>query len=181
MVSLDTCWSDLFAVERKITMERHGLLDGKRILIVDDEPDVLDTLEDLLPMCEVVKASSFESARGLLDEELFDLAILDIMGVDGYGLLQVASRKKVPAVMLTAHAVSPEHAMKSYKDGAASYVPKHKIRDITTFLEDVLQAKEKGKDPWWRWLSRLASFWKGEFDPDWQRHDQEFWDKLKKL
>ena len=28
------------------------LLDGKKILIVDDEPDVLDTLEDLLSMCE---------------------------------------------------------------------------------------------------------------------------------
>ena len=35
------------------------LLDGKRILIVDDEPDVLETLEDLLYICDVVKASNF--------------------------------------------------------------------------------------------------------------------------
>ena len=30
------------------------LLDGMRILIVDDEPDVLETLEDLLYACDVV-------------------------------------------------------------------------------------------------------------------------------
>ena len=29
-----------------------SLLDGKRVLIVDDEPDVLATLEDLLSMCD---------------------------------------------------------------------------------------------------------------------------------
>ena len=30
-------------------------LNGKRILVVDDEPDILGVLEDLLDMCEVVK------------------------------------------------------------------------------------------------------------------------------
>ncbi|MBW1819335.1 MAG: response regulator, partial [Deltaproteobacteria bacterium] len=35
------------------------LIDGKRILIVDDEPDVLDALEELLTMCQVVRASTF--------------------------------------------------------------------------------------------------------------------------
>jgi len=30
-----------------------NLLEGKKLLIVDDEPDVLDTLEELLPMCRV--------------------------------------------------------------------------------------------------------------------------------
>ena len=48
-------------------MERQDLLDGKRILIVDDEPDVLDTLVDLLPMCKVTKATSFDQARDLLE------------------------------------------------------------------------------------------------------------------
>ena len=56
-------------------MERKSLLDGKKVLIVDDEPDILDTLEDLLPMCRVVKASSFEEAETLLDSQNFDLAI----------------------------------------------------------------------------------------------------------
>jgi DNA-binding response OmpR family regulator len=84
-------------------MAEKKLLDGKRVLAVDDEHDVLDTLLDLLPMCKVVTASSFEEARGLLESQQFDLAILDIMGVNGYGLLDIATRKNIPAVMLTAH------------------------------------------------------------------------------
>jgi CheY-like chemotaxis protein len=34
-------------------MAERTLLDGKKILIVDDEPDVLDSLEELLTMCDV--------------------------------------------------------------------------------------------------------------------------------
>jgi len=36
---------------------KKNLLEGKKILIVDDEPDVLDTLESSLAMCELSKAS----------------------------------------------------------------------------------------------------------------------------
>jgi len=47
-------------------MSDTNLLEGKKILIVDDEPDVLDVLEEMLDMCEVVKASSFDEAKKLL-------------------------------------------------------------------------------------------------------------------
>ena len=39
-------------------MSEYDYLEGKRLLIVDDEPDVLDSLEDLLSMCDVTKASN---------------------------------------------------------------------------------------------------------------------------
>ena len=162
-------------------MSKKDLLSGKKILAVDDEPDVLATIEDLLPMCDVSKASSFDEAKMLLESQYFDMAILDIMGVGGYDLLKIANEKDVIAVMLTAHALSVENIAKSYEAGAASYLPKEKLMDIATFLEDILLAIEKGKDPWWRWLSRLASFWKKEFGPDWQHYDKEFFQKLKKL
>jgi len=71
------------------------LLNYKRILIVDDEPDVLDALEELLPMCDVVKASTFAEAKDLLKTQHFDIAILDIMGVDGYVLLEIAKKRAV--------------------------------------------------------------------------------------
>ena len=105
-------------------MTNKSLLDGKKILIVDDEPDVLDTLEDLLSTCKVVKATSFEEAKKQLETQSFDMAVLDIMGVNGYELLEIAVAKKVTAVMLTAHALSPEDTIKSFKGGAAFYVPK---------------------------------------------------------
>jgi len=89
-------------------MEKQNLLDGKRLLIVDDEPDVLDVLEDLLTMCKVTKASSFEQAKDLLENQYFDMAILDIMGVKGYELLEICNQKRVIGVMLTAYAMTPE-------------------------------------------------------------------------
>ena len=47
-------------------MANSDLLEGKKVLIVDDEPDVLATLEELLSMCSVVKASSFDEALSLI-------------------------------------------------------------------------------------------------------------------
>ena len=55
-------------------------LEGKKVLIVDDEPDVLETLSELLSMCQVVEASTFEEARDQLETGRFDMAILDIHG-----------------------------------------------------------------------------------------------------
>jgi len=59
-------------------------LENRRILIVDDEPDVLDSLEELLNMCTTVRAGSFGEANTLLETQKFDIAILDIMGVDSF-------------------------------------------------------------------------------------------------
>jgi DNA-binding NtrC family response regulator len=150
-------------------------LEGKRILIVDDEPDILATLEALLPMCHVTKASSFEEAQELFEKEYFDIAILDIMGVDGYKLLDIAKKKDVIAVMLTAHALSVDNTIKSYKKGAASYVPKDEMVKIATFLSDILEAKEKGENFWWRWLDRLGSYYEKKFGRDWKTEDKDFW------
>jgi DNA-binding NtrC family response regulator len=150
-------------------------LEGKRVLIVDDEPDILETLEALLPMCHVAKASTFQDAQKLLETEYFDIAILDIMGVDGYKLLDIAKKKDVIPVMLTAHALSIENTIKSYKKGAASYVPKDEMFKMTTFLSDILEAREKGENFWWRWLDRLGSYYEKKFGRDWQGKEKDFW------
>jgi DNA-binding response OmpR family regulator len=50
---------------------------------------VLDVVKDLLSMCDVVKASIFDEGKEHLESQKFDLAILDIMGVDGYGMLKI--------------------------------------------------------------------------------------------
>ncbi len=74
-------------------MSEYEYLEGKRILIVDDEPDVLDSLEDLLSMCDVTRASNFLDAKEFLQGRYFDIAVLDIMGVEGYDLLEIANKK----------------------------------------------------------------------------------------
>lgn len=126
-------------------MKQEELLAGKKILVVDDEPDILDTVEDLLPMCEVVKASTFEEAKRLLETQHFDIAILDIMGVNGYELLEIAKKKNIIAVMLTAHSLTVQDTKKSFELGAASFIPKDKIMDIAVFLTDILEGQKKAR------------------------------------
>ncbi len=156
-------------------MAKKDLIEGKRILIVDDEPDVLETLEELLPTARLKTADSFDAAKTLMETEHFDIAILDIMGVNGYELLKIAQHKGMTAIMLTAHAFSPEDTVKSHKEGAALYVPKDRMGDIVTYLEDVLEAERKGKSTWWRWIDRFADLYDEKFEKDWQYKDKEFW------
>lgn len=149
---------------------------GKRVLVVDDEPDILEIVEELLPMCDVVKAAVFDQAKQLLETEDFDIAILDIMGVDGYKLLEIANQKGVLAVMLTARAFSLEDTIKSYKKGAGSYIPKEEMRNLVTYLNDVLEEKRQGRRFWGRWFERFGPFYERRFGPDWKNKYPEFWE-----
>ena len=154
------------------------LLKDKRILVVDDEPDVIETLKDLLSTCTIVAAYNFEDARDLLEREPFDMAILDIMGVDGYKLLEIANDRDVAAVMLTANALSVGHTVRSFKNGAAYYVPKEEMADIETFLRDILESQEKGTNLRKKWFKRMGSFYEKKFGPDWQNDEQAFWESF---
>ena len=100
-------------------MKPEKVIVGKHILIVDDEKDVLDLLVELLDMCRLDTASTFDDAKKLLEENEYDIAVLDIMGVDGYELLKIANSRNIPAVMLTAHALSSDHLKRSAEEGAA--------------------------------------------------------------
>jgi CheY-like chemotaxis protein len=159
-------------------MEPEKMLKGKRVLIVDDEPDVLELLTELLDMCKVDPASSFEEAKELLESNYYHMAVLDIMGVQGYELLQIANKREIPALMLTAHAISEEHLKKSIQKGASFYVPKDEINNIATFMADVLEAREKNKNVWAKWYERLSGFCDRRFGPDWKDQDPEFWDSV---
>lgn len=154
-----------------------NLLNGKKILVVDDETDVLTVVEELLDMCTVVKASSFEEARNYLQTQTFDVAVLDIMGVDGYKLLEMAIQHDVPALMLTAHAFTPNDLVKSIKEGAASYVPKEEITKIAGYLEDILKANKEGQNTWEPWQEKLPpSYFERRWGAAWKDNDREFWD-----
>ena len=120
---------------------------GKKILIVDDEQDILGTLVDLLQMCKIDTASAFDQAKEVLETGIYDLAILDIMGVNGYELLQIAKSKNIPALMFTAHALTEGDLKRSASEGASYYAPKDETHNIALFIADVLEAREKDKKP----------------------------------
>ena len=159
-------------------MKPEKVIAGKYVLIVDDEKDVLDTLVDLLDMCKLDTASSFSEAKKLLEENRYDIAVLDIMGVDGYELLKVANNHHIPAVMLTAHALSRDNLKRSAEEGAAYYAPKDKMDSIASFLADVFEAIDEGKSPWIRVFDRLGGFFEKRFHgTGWREQEKEFWEQ----
>lgn len=163
-------------------MSSKKILKGKKILIVDDEPDVLESLIELLDMCEIDAASSFEDGKRLLEEQFYDIAILDIMGVRGFELLKIANDHKVPALMLTAHALSEKSLKKSAEEGAAYFAPKEKMADIEIFVVDVLTALEEKKSTWEKWFDRLSGFYDQRFHgTNWREQAKEFWEKIDKM
>lgn len=128
-----------------------------QVLIVDDEQDIIDILNDMLNICVIESALNFEDARKLLNERKYDIAILDIMGVNGYVLLGIAQQNDIPVMMLTAHALTPDDFAKSISQGAAAYIPKEKISEIKTYLIDLLKSHSGAERPY-KWFSRLESF-----------------------
>jgi len=155
-----------------VETQENSLLKDKVILIVDDEPDVLETVEEELDMCVVHKAADYETAVQYLASYTYDIVILDIMGVNGFELLKISVYHGFPTVMLTAHALSPESLKKSIRLGAVSFLPKEKIYMIRSFLEDVVL--EKGKPVWQKLFDRLGDYFRKRFGPDWIEKDEFF-------
>ena len=162
-------------------MDIDKILKGKRVLVVDDEKDVLETVEGLLSLCKLDTAATFEDAKGLMEKSHYDIVILDIMGVNGYDLLKIANDHKIPALMLTAHALSSENLKRSADEGAAYFAPKEKIEDLPKFIADVLDALEKKKSTWKRMFNRLGAFYDKRFNgPDWREKEKAYWEKKMK-
>jgi DNA-binding NtrC family response regulator len=154
-----------------------SILNGKRVLAVDDEPDVLEIMEeevlDAAPQCKLDKATNYEDAARLLEANKYDLVVLDIMGVRGFDLLDLAVKRKFRVAMLTAHALTPEALKRSYDMKAYAFLPKEKLEDIVPFLEDVL--KYDYGAGWKRLLQKLNSYFNEAFESDWEKKTGMNW------
>ena len=155
-------------------MAQESPLKGKTVLVVDDEPDVLDTVAEELEMCLVDKARDYDTALQYLASYTYDVVILDIMGVNGFELLENSVDRGFPTVMLTAHALTPEALKKSIKLGAVSLLPKDKMTELRSFLEDVVLGE--GKPVWQKFFERLGGYFNKHFGPDWVEKDKFFKD-----
>jgi CheY-like chemotaxis protein len=148
-----------------------SILNGKRILAVDDEPDVLAVLEEEIkgsaPNCSYEKATTYEAAATKLKEETYDLVILDIMGVRGFDLLDIAVSRDFRVAMFTAHALNPEALERAFHKKARTYLPKEKLGEIVPFLEDALTYDFL--PGWKRLLAKLEDFINRKFGSDWVR------------
>ena len=155
-------------------------LNHKRILAVDDEADILETLAEQLEEFEGLildTATDYKNAYHLLRSWSYDLVILDIMGVRGFDLLNASVHLGFPTVMLTAHALSVDALKTSIEMGARAYVPKEELGGIVPFLEDVLNLAHKRG--WQNLFERLGGFFDRVFGSEWQKDEKTFWEQVR--
>jgi len=159
-------------------MREKSYLSGKRILAVDDEPDILETIQDVLEDSKIDCAGDFKSASAKLKKNRYDLVILDIMGVDGLKLLEESVDRNFPTVMLTAHAISPETLMTAIRKGAISYLPKESLPRLDELLTAIFKAHEQGEPPWKILFKELGEYFDERFGPNWKDKEKSFWSEF---
>lgn len=156
---------------------RESILDGKRILAVDDEPDVLDVLEEEIvetaPKCKFEKATTYQGAVQKLRSETYDVVILDIMGVRGFDLLDLSAKRNLTVAMLTAHSLNPESLKRSIEKKARAYLPKDKLGEIVPFLECILE--EEYLPGWERLMKKLEKYFNSKWGRYWKKSEESFW------
>lgn len=156
------------------------LLSSARILVVDDEPDVLEMVEDILAdeVWELTCVRYHDEAKDALENGDYDAAVLDIMGVRGFDLLEAFGATHRCLVM-TGHAVSPDTLRQAIERKAMAYVAKSEMSELPRYLRIVLSAPP-GLDLWKIWLHPRCDFLnlRRVLDRDFERLDAEVFDDL---
>jgi two-component system response regulator PilR (NtrC family) len=121
------------------------------VLIVDDEPDLLDLLELTLTRMglDVGRATNVAEARARLTVRGFGLCLTDMRLPDGTGLevvrLVAELRPETPVAVITAHG-SAENAVAAMKAGAFDYLAKPVALDqLRALVKSALNVREPAR------------------------------------
>lgn len=140
-------------MEKATEATQHPVRDLSHVLLVDDDPALLDalsgTLNARLGHYTLDACDSGVRALELLKEQQYDTIILDVKmpNMNGFELLTEVKQvqPQVPVLMIAADA-DKTVMERAFEEGAADFIPKPFDRD------DVVQAVRRGLD-----LSRLQS------------------------
>lgn len=120
------------------------------VLLVDDEPDILELLELALRKMglEVDRAGNMNEAFSRLAAQRYDLCLTDMRLPDGDGLQvvrHIAQRNlDVPVAVITAHG-NMENAVTAFKEGAFDYLSKPVSLDqLRTLVKSALKLPQSG-------------------------------------
>jgi two-component system response regulator PilR (NtrC family) len=118
---------------------------GKRVLVIDDEPDILELLDITLSRMglDVSTASTLSAGRRALADQRFDLCLTDMRLPDGNGLDLVGEITRdyphLPAAVITAHG-RVEDAVQALKVGAFDFVSKPvDLADLRNLVNQALK------------------------------------------
>jgi two-component system response regulator PilR (NtrC family) len=123
-----------------------------KILVADDEQSMREFLDIMLKKegYKVSLASNGEEVAKLVDNDLFDLVLLDIRmpKLDGISALKKikANAPETVVIMITAYA-SADTAIKAMKEGAYDYITKpFKVEEIKLIIKNALEKKNLQKE-----------------------------------
>lgn len=124
----------------------------KRVLVVDDEPDIRELLSITLEQMglEVVTAAKLAKARKLLESEEFDLCLTDMKMPDGNGLELVEMvqliKPQLPIAMITAFG-NMEIAVEALKKGAFDFISKPlELMRLRSVVQSALELDSASED-----------------------------------
>jgi diguanylate cyclase (GGDEF)-like protein len=131
----------------------------KKILVVDDDPNLRKTLADILTLKGYESAVAANGAEAIAAAErgMFSLALIDLMLPDMPGLEVMARIKAISplteAIILTGHA-SMETAIKATGHGAFSYLIKpYQMDELLMNIRHAVERNQAQEE-----ILRLASF-----------------------
>lgn len=116
-----------------------------RFLIVDDDPEFRENLSEVLMAhgFEIREATSGKNALAMVQEEAFDIALLDMMmpGMDGIDTLRELKKlDRPPKVILITAFSTVQNAVEAIKHGASDYVSKpFKVEELLAVIQRTLE------------------------------------------
>ncbi len=126
-------------------------LDGRRILVVDDDSAVRESIAEILRAegSAVAEVSNGREAIERLRKERFDLVLSDVVmpEMDGYELFQAARREapETPVVLMTAFYYDQDHVIKRSRleglDGVIFKKPVNPERLVKTLAELITRVR----------------------------------------
>ena len=131
------------------TPEKDKRLNGKKILVVDDEPMIKQTIGDLLRRygCNVDGVAEGNKAVEMINKKDYDLILSDIKmpGKNGYEIFAAAKDKNpdLPVILMTGFGYDPHHSIvRARKEGLAAVLFKpFKVDQLLGEIRKALEAK----------------------------------------
>ena len=144
-------------------MSKTSFLKDKRILVVDDEWDVLESIHDHLSSACIDITSDRDNALEYISNNRYDFAILDIMNGHGIELLEECVKKDIPAIILITATAPRELLMEAVKKGAVSYLAKKHLDELKTLIYQLFASQDQGNPEWKLMFKKLQEISNGDF------------------